>query len=113
MSAIIGIIISFFVQALALKLALGVLGQPSAQNKYTTALGVCGGLTLASIVVGSVPFFGWLLVPVMWIAIVMGVYHIGFLKSVGVAVLQVILKMMITLILAILGIKIGGTGFLF
>lgn len=113
MSAIIGIIISFFVQALALKLALGVLGQPSAQNKYSTALGVSGGLTLTSIVVGAVPFFGWLLVPVMWIAIVMGVYHIGFLKSLGVAVLQVLLKFVITLILAIFGIKIGAAPFLF
>ncbi|MFU8807244.1 MAG: hypothetical protein ACNA8W_25775 [Bradymonadaceae bacterium] len=113
MGAIFTIIISFLVQALALKLALGVLGQPSTQNRYGTALGVAGGLTAMGFVLGFVPIMGWLLFPVMWIAVVMGVYKIGFLKSLGVAILQVVLRMVISLILAVIGIKTASAGVFF
>ncbi|MBA2660958.1 MAG: hypothetical protein H0U74_01580 [Bradymonadaceae bacterium] len=108
MSAILFAIIGFFVQALALKVALGVLGQPSAQNKYSTALSVAALLNFSGLLLGFVPFFGWFIYAILWLAVVMGVYHIGFVRGLAVAVLQIVVKIAIGLILSIFGLKLSG-----
>jgi hypothetical protein len=113
MATIFGLIIGFFVQAFALKLALGAMGQPAAENRYSRALGVSAMLTVAGFILGFVPFFGWLLSSAVWVAVVMSVYHIGFLKSVGVAILQVVLRFILGLLLALFGIKVGAAGLFF
>lgn len=85
-------IIGFFVGALALKLALGVLGQPGTENKYSTALTVSGVLAISSLLLSFVPLFGWLLYAVLWLAVVKSVYRIGFGKSLIVALLQLVIR---------------------
>lgn len=85
-------IAGFFLSALALKLALGVLGQPKHDNKYGTAVTVAGVLSVGSFVLGFVPVLGWLLYPVLWLGVVKSVYRIGFAKSLVVAVLQLVIR---------------------
>lgn len=96
MSFLIGIllaVVGFFVSALALKLALGVLGQPAHENKYGTAVTVAGILSVCSLLLSFTPFFvGWVLYPLLWLVLVKSVYRIGFAKSLGVAVLQVLIR---------------------
>ncbi len=89
MSFILLHIISFFVSAYALKFSLGVMGQPARENKYGTALTVAGVLTVGSMILGLLPFYlGLLVYPILWLAVVNGVYHIGMFKSMAVAGLQ-------------------------
>lgn len=108
MSAILISIVSFFVQALALKVSLGMFGQPSNTNRYSTALGVAAVLNLSAMVLGFVPLFGWFLYAALWLGVVMSVYKIGFGRSLGVAVLQIIVRWVLTLLLGFFGIKAGG-----
>lgn len=96
-------IASFFVSAFALKLALGALGQPKHENKYGTALTVAGILSVTSFVLGFLPFYiGWLLYPILWLGIVKSVYHIGFGKSMAVAVLQLVIRVGLSWLLYLL-----------
>jgi hypothetical protein len=96
MSFLIGIllgIVGFFVSALALKLALGMLGQPAHENKYGTAVTVAGILSFSSFLLSFTPFFvGWVLYPLLWLVLVKSVYRIGFTKSVLVAMLQLAIR---------------------
>ena len=104
MSTLILGILSFFVQAFALKLAVGAMGAPRAKNTYSTAMTVAFGLNLAGFLLGFIPFVGWLVYLVLWFAVIMSVYDLGFWRSIGVAVLQVVLKLAIGLLLKILGL---------
>jgi hypothetical protein len=111
MSAILFLIISLFVQALALKVALGLLGQASAQNKFSTALVVTGLLNVALLVTAFVPFVGWMLKPLVWLLVIMAVYKIGLFKGVGVALVQFLVQAVLKLLLGLIGFSavIGGT----
>lgn len=85
-------ILTFFVSAFALKLALKTLGQPARENKYGTAVTVAGLLSLSSLLLTFFPFFvGWFVYPVLWLLIVRSVYHISFSKSLALAVLQAVI----------------------
>lgn len=98
MTTILIFILGFVVQAVALKLSLGLLGQASAQNKFGTAVGVVALLNIALFVTNFVPVVGWLLKPLVWLLIIMAVYRIGFFKSVAVWVIQVAIKSILALI---------------
>lgn len=111
MSAILFLITSLIVQAIALKVALGLMGQASAQNKFSTAIGVAAMLNVALLVTAFVPFVGWLLKPLIWLLVIMAVYKIGFFKGIGVALVQFLVQGAIRLILGLIGFSavIGGT----
>lgn len=95
-------IIGFFLSAFALKLALKLMGQPSRDNKYGTAVTVAAILSVAGFVLGFIPFFGWLLYPLMWLLIVKSTYQIGWSKSVMVALLQLAIRGVLFLLLALI-----------
>lgn len=87
--SIVTAILTFFLSALALKLALGVMGQPAHENKYGTAITVAGVLAACSLLLSMLPFFvSWFVYPILWLVIVRSVYHISFTKSIAVAALQ-------------------------
>lgn len=111
MSAILFFIISLFVQALALKVALGLLGQKSAQNKFSTALVVSTLLNIALVVTAFVPIVGWMLKPLVWLLVIMAVYKIGLFKGMGVAVLQFLVQAGLKFLLGLIGFSavIGST----
>ena len=103
--SILTAVLTFFLSALALKLALRVMGQPARENKYGTAVTVAGILSVASVLLGAFPFFvAWIVYPILWIVMVKSVYHISFTKSLGVAVLQAVIRFGL---LALLGMLIG------
>lgn len=106
MSTILFLVLSFFVQVLALKAALSVLGQKSANNKLTTAFGVVAMLHLALIVTAFIPFVGWLLKPLVWLVVIMVVYKIGFFKSVGVAIVQFMIQAALKFLLGLIGFSV-------
>lgn len=86
-------IAGFFLSALALKLSLGVLGQPKLQNKYSTAISTSGVLSIAGLLIGLVvPLVGFLVYGVFWVVVVRSVYGISVKKSVGVALLMVLIR---------------------
>ena len=97
MSIIISIvtaILTFFLSALALKLSLHLMGQPSQENKYGTAVTVAGLLSVCGLLLTPFPFFvSWLVYPLLWLLIVRSVYRISFTKSIAVAVLQGVVRM--------------------
>jgi len=93
-------VINFFVSALALKLSLNILGQPSGRNRYKTALKVALGLAFAGWVLGFVPFLGWLLYAGLWVFVIRDVYGTSWTKTLGVALLQVVVRLTL---LALLG----------
>lgn len=89
---IITAILSFFVSAFALKLSLSAMGQPARRNRYDTAMTVSAVLSLCGWVLGFVPFLGWLVYGILWLAVVRSVYEISLKKSIGVAVLLVLIR---------------------
>ena len=107
MSTILFFILSFIIQAVALKLSLSVLGQASAQNKFGTAVGVVALLNVALVVTSFVPVVGWLLKPLVWLLVIMAVYRIGFFKSIGVAVIQLVIQVGLKWILALIGLSVA------
>ena len=107
MSTILFFILSFIIQAVALKLSLSVLGQASAQNKFGTAVGVVALLNVALVVTSFVPVVGWLLKPLVWLLVIMSVYRIGFFKSIGVAVIQLVIQVGLKWILALIGLSVA------
>ena len=100
MSIIAGIL-TFFVSAFALKLALHVMGQPARENRYGTALTVASLLSISSLLLGFFPLIGWFIYPILWLLIVRGVYHISFSKSIAVAFLQVLIRAGLLLLVGI------------
>lgn len=96
-------ILTFFLSALALKLALSAMGQPARENSYGTAVTVAGLLAVSGFLLGFFPFFvSWVVYPVLWLLIVRGVYHISIAKSVAVAVLQAVIRFGLVLLLGLI-----------
>lgn len=92
-SFIITHVLSFFAAALALKLALGAMGQPRHLNKYGTAVTVAAILTVSSAILSLLPLhLGWFIYPLLWLLLVKAVYHIGVLKSLAVGMLQLFIR---------------------
>ncbi len=110
MSAILVTVVSFLMQALALKLALGMLGQASAENKYSKAIGVAALLNVAGFVLAIVPF-GGLFYALLWLGVIMTAYRVGFFRSLGVAVLQVGVRFVLGFVLSLIGFSSGLFGF--
>lgn len=113
MSTIFVFILGFLIQATALKTALSLVGQTRAQNKFSTALGVSLLLSVALFFTGLVPFFGGLLKPLVWLLLVMLIYRIGFLKSLGVALIQALVQIALKLLLGLIGLTIATPFLLF
>jgi len=101
-------VVSFLVQAFALKMALGAMGQPESRNDYTTALGVSLGLNFAGFFLSSVWIVGGLMYLIVWVLVVMNVYEINFTKSLAVGVLQYIIRWMLHLVLGAIGFAVGA-----
>jgi hypothetical protein len=97
---------------LALKWALGAMGQPESQNEYTKALGVSLGLSFVGFFLSSIWIIGGLLYLMVWVLVVMNVYEINFSKSLAVGVLQYILRWVLHLVLGAIGLTVGGTMFI-
>lgn len=105
MSTLVLGIATFFLHVLTLKLAVSTMGVPRSKNRYTKALYVVLGLSVAAFIVGFIPLISWLLYSVLWIVVVMSSYNLGFFKSVCVAVIQVGLKIALWLLLKLMGIN--------
>jgi hypothetical protein len=105
MSALILGIATFFLHVLTLKLAVSSVGVPRSKNRYTKALFVVLGLSMAGFIVGFIPLFGWLIYSALWILVVMSAYNLGFAKSILVAVIQVGLKIALWLLLKLFGVS--------
>lgn len=103
MSALILGIISFLLQALVLKWAAGAVGAPASKNTYSTAMWVAFGLNVLGMLTLAVPIIGWVVYLVAWFAVIMTVYNLGFLQSVGLAIFQVLIKFGIGLLLSLIG----------
>lgn len=104
MSTILFFIVSLIVQAIALKLALGLLGQAGASNKMSTALTVVGILQVALVVTSFIPIVGWFIQPLVWLLVIMAVYKIGFFKTLGVALVQFVVQILLKWLLALIGL---------
>lgn len=107
-TTIVLFILGFLIQAVALKVSLGMLGQAQSKNKFSTALGVTLLLSVALFITGFVPLFGWFLKPLVWLLVIMVVYKIGFFKSLGVAFVQLIIQLGLKWLLALIGIGYAG-----
>lgn len=103
MSTILFFILALFTQAIALKLALAVIGQTSADNKFSTALTVAAMLNIAMVITALIPFVGWIAKPLVWMLIIMSVYKTSFFKTVGVAGLQYVIQAVLTWLLKQIG----------
>jgi hypothetical protein len=104
MSALILGIISFLLQALVLKWAAGFVGAPSSKNTYSTALWVAFGLNVIGMLTAAVPIIGWIVYLIAWFVVIMKVYELDFLQSIGLAIFQVLLKFALGLLLALIGL---------
>ncbi|QDG53397.1 hypothetical protein FIV42_22420 [Persicimonas caeni] len=104
MSTLIIGIVTFFLHALVLKLAVGTMGVPQHKNSYSKAMWLSFGLGVAGLVLGILPFFlSWPLYAVLWFGVIMSSYDLGFTKSVGVATIQLVLKAMVGIVMWIIG----------
>ncbi len=109
MTPLIFAIVGFLLQAMALKIAVGLLGQSAAENRFSKAIGVALMLTVAGWILGFAPFgLGYIMYPLLWLGVIMAVYGIGFFRSLGVAVLQVGVKMAIGFVLSLIGFQSVG-----
>ncbi len=105
MSTILFFILAFFIQAIALKMALGLLGQAKSDNQFSTALAVAAMLNVAMVITTFIPFFGDILKPMVWLLIIMAIYKIGFFKSIAVAVVQLVIAGLLEWILELIGFQ--------
>jgi hypothetical protein len=98
-------VLRFFVNAFALKTAVGVLSKPGADNQYGTAVTLSALLALLGVAFGFIPFVGGLLHMVAWVIVVRMVYDLTLTRSIGVGVLQWGLG-----VLLMWGLKLIGIG---
>jgi hypothetical protein len=106
MSTLIIGIVTFFLHALVLKLAVGTMGVPQAKNPYPKALSIAFGLTLAGFVIGFIPLISWFIYALVWLGVIMAAYDLGFVKSLGVAIMLIVLKVMVWIVLALFGLGV-------
>jgi hypothetical protein len=109
MSSLIIGIATFVLHAFVLKLAVGTMGAPQHKNTLSKALTVAFGLSVAGFLIGFVPLVSWPLYALLWVAVIATVYEIGIMRSIGVAVLQVVLKLVIWLLLKLVGLPLALT----
>lgn len=100
-------LLGLLLQALALKLSLSFFGQNASENRFSRAFGVTLLLSVALFVLGWIPLFGWFLKPLFWLVAIMVVYRIGFMKTLGVAIVQLLIQAVLKWLLAIVGIGAG------
>lgn len=105
MSSLIGGIILFFGNALALKIAAGAMGASSTKNTYRRALTVAFWLMIAHLVIGFVPLVSLPLYAIVWVGAVMAVYELSFWRSLGVAVVHFGVKMGLVFLLKLIGLS--------
>lgn len=105
MSSLIGAIVVFLGNALALKIAAGAMGASATKNTYPRALSVAFWLLVASFLIGFVPIVSGLLYAMVWIGAIMMVYELSFLRSVGVAIAQFAVKIALLLLLKLVGLS--------
>lgn len=104
MSTLIVGIFTFFLHALVLKLAVGTMGAPQHKNTYSKAMTLSFGLSIAGLVLGILPFFvSWPLYAILWFGVIMSAYDLGFIKSMGAAGVQLVLKIMVGIVMWIIG----------
>ena len=104
MSGLILSLLSFLIGAFALKLAISVSGKEVNNNNYSTALSVSAGLGVVGFLLGFFPVVGLIFYAILWVAVVMGVYQVGALRSLGVAFLQVVIRLLIMGFLSLIGV---------
>jgi hypothetical protein len=100
-------IVTFFLHALVLKLAVGTMGVPQTKNTYSKAMSIAFGLTLAGFVISFIPLLSWPIYAVLWMGVIMSAYDLGFFKSLGVAVMQIVLKVVVWIVLALFGVSVA------
>lgn len=101
------VLLGLLLQALALKISLGFLGQSASENRFSRALGVTVILSVALFLLGWIPLIGWLLKPFFWLMVIMIVYRIGFMKTLGVALVQFFIQAGLKWLLSLIGISAG------
>lgn len=99
-------IITFLLHVLALKLAVSTMGVTGKDNRYIKALMVVVGLNLLGIFTGFIPLFSWPIYAALWVIVVMSAYRLSFIKSIGVAVMQVGIKIAIWALLKLVGMSV-------
>jgi len=104
-------IVQFFVSALALKLAIDVVGTQGTSNKYSKALTVAGGLALSKLLLGFIPLVGTLFYLGLWVFVIRDVYNLSIKKSVGVSILQIGIGYLIWWALKFVGLIGPSVGF--
>lgn len=97
----------FFLHALVLKLAVGVMGAPREKNSYSKALTIAFALSVVGFLLGFVPLVSWLLYGVVWLGVIMSAYDLGFMRSIGVAFTQVGLKIVLWFLLKLFGVSVA------
>lgn len=110
MSFLLGAVLSFLAHIFALKFALDLAGKTGQDNTLSKAAGLSVVLSVAYFVLGFVPFFGNLLYLALWVAAIMTSYHLGFLKSLMVAVMQFFIRAAIGLLLWFVGLTAASSG---
>ena len=108
MSTILFFIIALVVQAIALKLAIGLLGKASTSNDFSTAIGVAVMLNIAMVVTAFIPIVGWVLKPLVWLLIIMAVYKVGFFKSIAVTIMTFVIQTVLKWLLGLIGFTAIG-----
>ncbi|MEM1347053.1 MAG: hypothetical protein AAGI01_00755 [Myxococcota bacterium] len=109
--SIIYSIVQFLVSALALKLAIDVVGTQGVSNKYSKALAVAGGIGLAKLLLGFIPLVGYFLYLGLWVFIIRDTYNLSIKKSVGVGLLQIAIGWLILWALKFVGLIGPSVGF--
>lgn len=110
MSHLLLSLLSFLLHAFVLKVAVGAMGAPDHKNTYSKALWVAFGLNVAGFVLGWFGIMGAIIYLVLWFAVIMSTYTLGFLRSTGVAIVQVVLKFALGIVLSLLGLEIALLG---
>ena len=106
-------VVKFLLQALALKLAVGVVKPYEVENQYMTALTVAGGVALVGLVTGFIPWIGWLVYLVAWCAFMMTTYKLTLMRSLVVALMQLMIASGVTLLAKWVGLLDAGSSYLF
>ncbi len=99
--------LSFIVHAIGLKLSVDVLGNRFTENNFGLALRLSAGLALAHFALGFVPFVGGLIYLALWCAAVMKLYKLSLMRSVGVAVVQFFISLVLFGLLKLIGLDVS------
>lgn len=90
-STLLSSVLLFFVQALALKLSVGMMATSKTQdNSYTQALRLSAGFIVLSFLLGliAIKIIAWPIYVAVWCVVIMKTYRLSFMRSIGVALGQ-------------------------